>query len=123
MPAQSGMPQAKSHRNFLRGVRNRPRRQSLWSGSNGTTLARRPKNCRLKLRSCQRPARLTETHCGSNSGLLLMHATGVTKPIGSQKEMSDDVRYCPKADMPKNAIDVAIGGKADMAFCTAYVCL
>jgi hypothetical protein len=29
------------------------------------------------------------------------------------------VRYWPKADMPKNAIDVAIGGKADMAFCTA----
>jgi hypothetical protein len=27
-----------------------------------------------------------------------------------------------KADMLKNAIDVAIGGKADMAFCTAHVC-
>jgi len=25
-----------------------------------------------------------------------------------------DVRFWPKADMPKNAIDVAIGGKADM---------
>jgi hypothetical protein len=25
-----------------------------------------------------------------------------------------NVRYWPKADMPKNAIDVAIGGKADM---------
>jgi hypothetical protein len=25
----------------------------------------------------------------------------------------------PKADMPKNAIDVAIGGKADMPFCNA----
>jgi len=23
--------------------------------------------------------------------------------------------------MPKNAINVAIGGKADMTFCTAYV--
>jgi hypothetical protein len=32
------------------------------------------------------------------------------------------VRYWPKADMPKNAIDVAIGGKADMPLCTAYVC-
>jgi hypothetical protein len=29
--------------------------------------------------------------------------------------------FGPKADMPKNAIDVAIGGKADMPFCTAYV--
>jgi len=25
--------------------------------------------------------------------------------------------------MPKDAIDVAIGGKADMTCCTAYVCL
>ena len=28
-----------------------------------------------------------------------------------------DVRYGPKADMPKNAIDAAIGGKADMTVC------
>jgi arylsulfatase len=27
----------------------------------------------------------------------------------------------PKADMPKNAIDVAIGGRADMPLCTANV--
>jgi hypothetical protein len=33
-----------------------------------------------------------------------------------------NVCYWPKADMPKNAIDVAIGGKADMGCCTAYVC-
>jgi hypothetical protein len=26
------------------------------------------------------------------------------------------------ADMPKYAIDVAIGGKADMGWCTAHVC-
>jgi hypothetical protein len=32
------------------------------------------------------------------------------------------VRYWSKADMPKNAIDVAIEGKADMTFCTAHVC-
>jgi len=32
------------------------------------------------------------------------------------------IRYWPKADMLKNAIGVAIGGKADMANCTAYVC-
>ena len=25
-------------------------------------------------------------------------------------------------NVPKDAIDVAIGGKADMALCTAYVC-
>jgi len=31
-------------------------------------------------------------------------------------------RFWRKADMPKNAIDVAIGGKADMAYCTAHVC-
>jgi hypothetical protein len=30
-------------------------------------------------------------------------------------------RFWRKADMPKNAIDVAIGGKADMAYCSAYV--
>jgi len=29
----------------------------------------------------------------------------------------------PKADMPQNAIDVAIRGKADIAFCNAYVSL
>ena len=34
-----------------------------------------------------------------------------------------NVRYWPKADMPKNAIDVAIEGKADIAFCGAHVCL
>src|SRR5262249_34007500 len=33
-----------------------------------------------------------------------------------------NVRFWPKADMPKNAIDVAIGGKADMTFCSAHVC-
>jgi hypothetical protein len=27
----------------------------------------------------------------------------------------------PIADMPKSAINVAIGGKADMPFCTAHV--
>src|SRR5262245_61173430 len=32
------------------------------------------------------------------------------------------VRYWPKADMPKNAIEVAIGGKADIGECTAHVC-
>jgi len=32
-----------------------------------------------------------------------------------------DVRFWPKADMPKDAIYVAIGGKADMRCCTAYV--
>jgi hypothetical protein len=30
--------------------------------------------------------------------------------------------FGPKADMPKNAIDVAIGGKADMGWCNANVC-
>jgi hypothetical protein len=33
-----------------------------------------------------------------------------------------NVRYWPKADMLKNAIDVAIGVKADMPFYTAHVC-
>jgi hypothetical protein len=35
---------------------------------------------------------------------------------------SSNVRYWPKADMSKNATDVAFGGKADMPFRTAYVC-
>ena len=43
----------------------------------------------------------------STVGFLLGHVAGVC--------------YWPKADMPKNAIDVAIGGKADMAYCTAHV--
>jgi len=33
-----------------------------------------------------------------------------------------NVRFWPKADMPKNAIDVAIGGKADMAIALQNVC-
>jgi len=32
-----------------------------------------------------------------------------------------DVRFWPQADMLKNAIDVAIGGKADMTLCAAHV--
>jgi hypothetical protein len=32
-----------------------------------------------------------------------------------------NVRFWPKADMLKNAIDVAIGGKADMTLCAAHV--
>jgi hypothetical protein len=34
----------------------------------------------------------------------------------------DPNRPIREADMPKNAIDVAIGGKADMTFCGANVC-
>src|SRR5262249_33101506 len=33
-----------------------------------------------------------------------------------------NVRFWPKADMPKNAIDVAIGGKADMLRCAVLSC-
>src|SRR5262245_25907868 len=40
----------------------------------------------------------------------------------SDRIISLDVRYWPKADMVKNAIDVAIGGKADMGWCGANVC-
>jgi hypothetical protein len=32
------------------------------------------------------------------------------------------VRNWPKADTPKNAFNVAFGGKADMAYCSANVC-
>jgi hypothetical protein len=31
------------------------------------------------------------------------------------------VRFWPLADIPYAAFDVAIGGKADVPFCTAYV--
>ena len=34
-----------------------------------------------------------------------------------------NVRFWPKADVLKNAIDVAFGGKADMPFCTACLLL
>src|SRR5262245_56927841 len=33
----------------------------------------------------------------------------------------DRFRFWRKVDMPKNAIDVASGGKADMAYCIAHV--
>jgi len=32
-----------------------------------------------------------------------------------------NIRFWPKADIAKNAINVAIGGKADMAYCSANV--
>jgi hypothetical protein len=35
--------------------------------------------------------------------------------------MNYNVRFWPIADMPKNAIDVAVGGKADIGRCTANV--
>jgi len=38
-----------------------------------------------------------------------------------ESKIKHDVRYWPLADMPKKAIDVAIGGKADMTFCGARV--
>jgi hypothetical protein len=31
------------------------------------------------------------------------------------------VRFWPLADIPYDAFDVAFGGKADMAYCSAYV--
>jgi hypothetical protein len=31
------------------------------------------------------------------------------------------IAFRRKADMPTNAIDVAIGGKADMTYCNAHV--
>ena len=33
------------------------------------------------------------------------------------------VCFWPKADMPKNAIDVAKRGKTDVPYCNACVCL
>jgi len=38
------------------------------------------------------------------------------------RRIKPDVCFWPKADMPKNAINVAIGGKADISLCAAYVC-
>ena len=38
--------------------------------------------------------------------------------LTTQKSLN--VRFGSKADMPKNAIDVAIGGKADIPVCTAH---
>jgi len=36
----------------------------------------------------------------------------------ADRALTVDVRYSPKADMPRNAINVAIGGKADMEITT-----
>jgi transcriptional regulator len=64
---------------------------------------------------------------------------GVTKGLGRRAEGDDleiadliqpklgddrwrNARSWPRADMPKNAINVAIGGKADTGWCTANVC-
>ena len=34
-----------------------------------------------------------------------------------------NVRFWPKADVRENASNVAFGGKADIAYCSANVCL
>jgi hypothetical protein len=38
-----------------------------------------------------------------------------------QQLMPTKIRFWGKADMPKRAINVAIGGKADMGYCSANV--
>ena len=75
---------------------NRRRRQNRWSGSNGKTSPRRPRNYKWRLRSCRRPAHWTEMHCVNNSGLLRMHATVATKHIERRRKL-DSSRYgqCP----------------------------
>jgi hypothetical protein len=49
-------------------------------------------------------------------GLTRSYFTGVKTAVPSSMKIccQSDVRLWPKVDMPKNAIDVAIGGKADM---------
>ena len=47
-------------------------------------------------------------------------ATSTLEWLDSLKAL-DPNRPIREADMPKNAIDVAIGGKADMAYCSANV--
>jgi hypothetical protein len=42
-------------------------------------------------------------------------------PVARDGCATRNVRYGSTADMPKNAIEVAIGGKADMAYCSANV--
>ena len=53
----------------------------------------------------------------------LVGAVIVAILIGRNEDLraAANVRFWPIADMPKDAIDVAIGGKADMAYCTAHV--
>ena|SRR6516165_8677564 len=57
----------------------------------------------------------TLQNTGAQRNAALSRNSGVTGLVVN-------VRFWPKADMPKNAIHVAIGGKADMHLCTAYVC-
>src|SRR5262245_30699584 len=56
-------------------------------------------------------------------GYLVDHARLGTKAIGGRSKGKGRqltcVRYWPKADMPKNAMYVAIGGKAETPFCAA----
>src|SRR5262245_61173366 len=40
----------------------------------------------------------------------------------SRQILLPNVRFWPKADMPKNAIDVAVGGNADMTLEGLHVC-
>jgi hypothetical protein len=57
-----------------------------------------------------------------NEGHLLTSQKDNKKILASNWGCMFHVRFWPKADMPKNAIDVAIGGKADTPFCSANVC-
>src|SRR5262245_22296178 len=56
-------------------------------------------------------------------GALLLSLFGqeLRRPKYSTPQTMFNVGYWPRADVPKNATDVAIGGKSDMPFCTANV--
>jgi hypothetical protein len=66
--------------------------------------------------------------CASSKSLHLhiVHPTCVTT-LGTtldrrQCSSGGNVRFWPKADMPKHAINVAFGGKADMTIALRNVC-
>src|SRR5215475_8176138 len=58
----------------------------------------------------------------ANSGIASRPHFTRSQDKGLSNDPRCDVRLWPKADMPKNAIDVAFRGKADMTFCAANVC-
>ena len=51
------------------------------------------------------------------------YSASLTRSSNSKASLNcPGIRLWPKSEMPKNAIDVAIEGKADMTCCAAYVC-
>jgi len=59
--------------------------------------------------------------CWATALEIIPAIAGLSHEAGYHAGKTDQCLHWPPADVPKHAINVAIGGKADMALCTAYV--